>query len=151
MEAWERLQAQDKKEELKEVKFQRLYSCVKLSTPPSSSIDHRVYSVLEKLFEEGWGDELSEHLQSYCGLDEVTGVGISKPLSEKGRTAFEPPRENVCSTPSRVGRNQGSGSRVYGEPQGPAPFSGTTRTSQHPGHRLASPDLRIQTNATPNR
>jgi hypothetical protein len=40
--------------------------------------------VLEKLFEEGWGDELSEHLQSYCGLDEVTGVGISKPLTEKG-------------------------------------------------------------------
>ena len=88
MEAWERLQAQDKKEELKEAKFQRLYSCVKLSTPHDSSNNYWDCSVLEKLFEEGWGDELSEHLQSYCGLDEVTGVGISKPLSDKGRTGF---------------------------------------------------------------
>ena len=94
MEAWERLQAQDKKEELKEAKFQRLYSCVKLSTRYNNSNAHRVCSVLEKLFEEGWGDELSEHLQSYCGLDEVTGVGISKPLSEKGSTEFfKPVRE----------------------------------------------------------
>jgi len=67
----------------------------KLSIPYNTSIDHRFHSVLEKLFEEGWGEELSEHLQSYCGLDEVTGVGISKPLSEKGRTAFNP-CENVC-------------------------------------------------------
>ncbi|KAF9646073.1 hypothetical protein BDM02DRAFT_3189139 [Thelephora ganbajun] len=73
MEAWERLQAQDKKEELKEAKFQRLYS------------------VLEKLFEEGWGDELSENLGSYCGLDEVTGVGISKPLTEKGWAEIKAP------------------------------------------------------------
>jgi hypothetical protein len=58
--------------------------------------------VLEKLFEEGWGDELSEHLQSYRGLDEVTGVGISKPLSEKGRTAFKPMQER-CSILCRVG------------------------------------------------
>jgi len=50
--------------------------------------DHHIYRVLEKLFEEGWGDELSENLQSYCGLDEVTGVGISKPLTEKGMTAL---------------------------------------------------------------
>lgn len=53
--------------------------------------NRHVSSVLEKLFEEGWGDELSEHLQSYCGLDEVTGVGISKPLTEKGKTVVKSP------------------------------------------------------------
>lgn len=68
-----------------------------LHTLRHSSNDHRVYSVLEKLFEEGWGDELSEHLQSYCGLDEVTGVGISKPLSEKGKTGPKLVRECVLN------------------------------------------------------
>lgn len=53
--------------------------------------------MLEKLFEEGWGEELSEHLQSYCGLDEVTGVRISKPLSEKGRLAFKLMRKRVLN------------------------------------------------------
>jgi hypothetical protein len=93
MEAWERLQAQDKKEELKEAKFHRLYSYAKPPRPCNTFNDYRVYRVLEKLFEEGWGDELSEHLQSYCGLDGVAGVRISKPLTEKGRTVFKLMRE----------------------------------------------------------
>ena len=97
MEIWDRLQAQDKKEELKEVKFQRLYSYVKAPHPHGIPIDRQVSRVLEKLFEEGWGDELSEHLQSYCGLDEVTGVGISKPLSEKGRATLKSMRVDAHS------------------------------------------------------
>lgn len=95
MEAWERLQAEDKKEELKEAKFQRLYSYACFPQHRSTPNDHCICSVLEKLFEEGWGDELSEHLQSYCGLDEVTGVGISKPLTEKGKIIVGFPRELV--------------------------------------------------------
>lgn len=80
---WEEGQAFDREDAL-DYERTRRYQQSDLPTSHEFSRSLLSFRILERLEDEGWGDELRTHPQSYNCLGDQPGVKISKSLTDKG-------------------------------------------------------------------